>query len=194
MKARRKRQRTVGPAIILAEGVEGDMRSEVIESVRPVFLELNLKGDGICFEVNQPFGGRVFGKRDSRAMKINEEVARTVKGIELAPGHSVIGTIRMKSMKGPAIGETETLHDIPDERSGRDGTVEIAFVHQFSRSHTVRFDVIRFKAEAFEAEEVVNSLPDNTSNRVFADHPEHDNFRFRNDVHQKTHLSDGGGG
>ena len=57
------RQAAVGPAVVLAEGEERDVRLEEVDRLGVLLVQLDLQLHRVGLEVDQPPGGGVLGQR-----------------------------------------------------------------------------------------------------------------------------------
>src|SRR5256886_16744534 len=78
----------------------------------------------------------------------------------------------MERVIGPPFAKSETVERARDERSRPGRAVVLRAFHQHRRGSRVGFDVIRLVAEALEADQVMQRLPDDARNRDLGHHPE----------------------
>src|SRR5207302_6558612 len=111
------------------------------------------------------------------SMQVDDQGGRPVQRAKPALAQSVAAAVRVESVIRPAVAESKRVEGASDESRRPGGTVVRGTLHEHRRCSRMRLHVIGFVAEALEAHEVMERLPDHSGDRDLGHHPEHDNLR-----------------
>ena len=169
-------QTATRPAVVLAEGEEGDVRLEEVERVLLLVVKLDLELHRVGLDVDEPAGLGVLGARFRAAVEVEDQLGRGVEAAQLALAHPVEAAVDVQRLVGPASSEAEPRQGVVDEGSGERPAVVVLLAHQHAGRSRVRLDVVRVEPEPLEADEVVDRLPDDSCHRDLGHHPEQDDL------------------
>jgi hypothetical protein len=172
LKEGRLRKPAVPGGPVLGEGEEGAVLLEELDRVRQLLLELCLELHGIGLHVDQPARPAVLRARDRAAVEVDDELGRVVQLEEPLLAEAVAAAVGVQRLVRPPVAEVEAGEHPVDELGGEERAVLLLALHHHRGGPGMGLDVVGIEAEATQAEQVVQRLPDHARDRDLGHHSE----------------------